>query len=67
LKKNSSISAFLLLLIYLPTLSSAADWPMKGHDAAHSGVAGESVEPPLEVLWKYETGGVLHLQQFLAV
>ena len=56
MKKNISIVIVLLLFVYLPTLSSAADWPMQGHDAAHSGVAGESVEPPLEVLWKYKTG-----------
>jgi len=29
---------------------------MFGHDPQHTGVAGESVEPPLELLWKFKTG-----------
>ncbi len=33
--------------------AQAGDWPIFGHDAAHSGVADELVEPPLELLWKY--------------
>ena len=37
----------------------AADWPMFGHDPQHTGVAGESLETPLEVLWKFETGGMV--------
>ena len=36
--------------------AQAGDWPMFGHDAAHSGVADEVVEPPLELLWKYPAG-----------
>jgi outer membrane protein assembly factor BamB len=28
---------------------------MFGHDPQHTGVAGESVEPPLELLWKFKT------------
>jgi len=28
---------------------------MFGHDPQHTGVAGESVEPPLEMLWKFKT------------
>ena len=27
------------------------DWPMFRHDLVHSGVAGETVEPPLTVMW----------------
>ncbi|MBU4222272.1 MAG: PQQ-binding-like beta-propeller repeat protein [Euryarchaeota archaeon] len=60
MKKNISIGIVLLLLVYLPTLSSAADWPMFRHDAAHSGIADEVVEPPLELLWKYRTDGRIY-------
>ena len=34
-------------------IAQADDWPMFGHDAAHTGVTNEVVEPPLELLWKY--------------
>ena len=37
--------------------AQAGDWPMFGHDAAHTGTADEVVEPPLEVLWKYTIRG----------
>jgi outer membrane protein assembly factor BamB len=40
-------------------LACAADWPMFGHDPQHTGVAGESVEPPLELLWKFRTDGAV--------
>ena len=43
---------FLLLI----GVAQAGDWPMFGHDAAHTGATDEVVEPPLEVLWKYRTG-----------
>ena len=42
------------MFMLLTTVTCAADWPMFGHDPQHTGVAGESVEPPLELLWKYE-------------
>jgi outer membrane protein assembly factor BamB len=31
---------------------------MFGHDPQHTGVAGESVEPPLKLLWKYNISAV---------
>ena len=40
---------FLLLI----GVAQAGDWPMFGHDAAHTGTTDEVVEPPLDVLWKY--------------
>jgi hypothetical protein len=48
------IAALLALIMAQGAL--AGYWPMFGHDAAHSGVADEVVMPPLEVLWKYQTG-----------
>ena len=44
-----------LVLALLSGTAAAADWPMFGHDPQHTGVAGESVEPPLELLWKFKT------------
>jgi len=44
-----------VVLVLLSGTATAADWPMFGHDPQHTGVAGESVEPPLELLWKFET------------
>ncbi len=38
-------------------IDAAGDWPMEGHDLLHSGMADEVVETPLELLWKYTTGG----------
>ncbi|CAD7771547.1 Outer membrane protein assembly factor BamB [Candidatus Methanoperedenaceae archaeon GB50] len=43
-----------LVLVLLSGTAAAADWPMFGHDPQRTGVAGESVEPPLGLLWKYE-------------
>jgi len=45
---------FVMLMLFTP-VTCAADWPMFGHDPQHTGVAGESVEPPLELLWKSNT------------
>lgn len=45
-----------LLIMILAQAGQAGDWPMQGHDAAHTGVADEVVEPPLELVWKYTTG-----------
>ena len=50
------ITLTFLVLALLSSTASAADWPMFRHDPAHSGVADEVVEPPLELLWKYKTG-----------
>jgi outer membrane protein assembly factor BamB len=44
-----------LVVVLLSGTAAAADWPMFGHDPQHTGVAGESVEPPLELLWKFKT------------
>lgn len=43
-----------MLMLLTPT-TCAADWPMFGHDPQHTGVAGESVEPPIEVPWESKT------------
>ncbi len=45
-----------LLIVILAQAGQAGDWPMFRHDAAHTGIAGEVVEPPLDLLWKYPTG-----------
>jgi len=42
------------MLMSLTPITCAADWPMFGHDPQHTGVAGEIVEPPLEVVWKFK-------------
>lgn len=47
-----------LIVIFILLLAGEAqggDWPMFKHDAAHSGVADETVEPPLKLLWQYGT------------
>ena len=41
------------VLVLLSGTAAATDWPMFGHDPQHTGVAGESVEPPLELLWEF--------------
>jgi outer membrane protein assembly factor BamB len=58
LDKKWLIFVVLMLVaqVLFAPLACAADWPMFGHDPAHTGVAGESVEPPLELLWKFGTG-----------
>lgn len=45
----------LIVLIIIP-LAQASDWPMFGHDLAHTGTTDEVVEPPLELLWKTKIG-----------
>ena len=40
-------------ILTLSSTAASADWPMFGHDLQHTGVAGESVEPPLELLWEF--------------
>ena len=44
-----------VVLVLLPGIASAADWPMFRHNPQHTGVAGESVEPPLKVQWESKT------------
>ncbi len=51
LKKLISISIVLLLLFVCMPLSSAADWPMFGHDASHSGSSDDSILTPMKLLW----------------
>ena len=41
------------VLVLLSGTAASADWPMFGHDPQHTGVADESVEPPLELLWEF--------------
>ncbi len=48
------VAALLALIMVQGAL--AGDWPMFAHDAAHSGEANEVVQPPLKLLWKYQTG-----------
>ncbi len=43
-----------LMILILAQAAQAGDWPMFRHDAAHTGVADEAVEPPLELLWTFE-------------
>ncbi|MFZ3060679.1 MAG: PQQ-binding-like beta-propeller repeat protein [Candidatus Methanoperedens sp.] len=38
-------------------VAQADDWPMFRHDLSHSGTSNEILEPPLELLWRYTTGG----------
>jgi len=47
-----------IVILAAAQAANAGDWPMRGHDAAHGGTADEVVEPPLEVMWKYERGCV---------
>ena len=54
--RTLQITTIFSILVLLSGTAVAADWPMFGHDPQHTGVAGESLEPPLEVLWKFGTG-----------
>ena len=54
------VTLALVAQMLFASLVCAADWPMFGHDPQHTGVAGESVEPPLELLWKYNTNSAVH-------
>jgi outer membrane protein assembly factor BamB len=49
-----------LLILVLMQVADAGDWSMFMHDASHTGVAEETVEPPLNLLWKYKTGGSIY-------
>lgn len=49
------VALMLVAQMLFASLACAADWHMFGHDPQHTGVAGESVEPPLEILWKSKT------------
>jgi len=53
--RTLQITTIFAIIVLLSGTAVAADWPMFGHDPQHTGVAGESLEPPLEVLWKFET------------
>ncbi|MBU4223448.1 MAG: PQQ-binding-like beta-propeller repeat protein [Euryarchaeota archaeon] len=55
LKKK--IWIFVIILIFLINTAQASDWPMFGHDLLHTGTTDEVVEPPLELLWKFQAGG----------
>ena len=55
--RTLQITTIFSILVLLSGTAVAADWPMFGHDPQHTGVAGESLEPPLEVLWKFGAGG----------
>lgn len=56
LKKK--IWVFGIILICAINTAQASDWSMFGHDSAHTGTTDEVVEPPLELLWKFETSGL---------
>ncbi len=59
--ENGIIRIVIGITIFAALLSTAqaGDWPMFRHDAAHSGVADEIVEPPHDLFWKYKyTAGV---------
>lgn len=45
------ISLFIMVLIVSMPIASAANWPMFMHDLSNSGTTGETVEPPLGLLW----------------
>ena len=53
------VALMLMAQVLFAPLACATDWPMFGHDPQHTGVAGEIVEPPLELLWSYETGNLV--------
>jgi len=55
--RTLQITTVFSILMLLSGTAVAADWPMFRHDLQHTGVAGESLEPPLEVLWKFGAGG----------
>jgi len=44
------------LILFTPVVC-AEDWPMFQHDAAHTGATDDVVLPPLELVWKSDTGG----------
>jgi len=44
------------ILVLLPGVAQADDWPMFHHDPAHTGYTTESISDDLELLWSYQTG-----------
>ncbi len=48
-----------LITLSLVQVVQADDWLMYGHDAARTGESDEVVEPPLDLLWIYDTGGAV--------
>ncbi|MBU4139899.1 MAG: PQQ-binding-like beta-propeller repeat protein, partial [Euryarchaeota archaeon] len=55
-RRISLVACTLVLLLMLAQAAQAGDWPMNGHDAAHTSATDEVVEPPLKLLWGFETG-----------
>ncbi len=61
-RTSVGVNTFAIVALLILTMAQAAragDWPMFRHDIAHTGSADEIVEPPLELLWKYTTGGLV--------
>jgi hypothetical protein len=56
LNRTMKLVGIFALLALLMSTAQAGDWPMFHHDPAHTGQADDTVEPPLELLWKYKTG-----------
>lgn len=59
-KKLLHVAFVALMILITGQIAQADDWPMRGHDSMHYGTSGEIIEPPLELLWKYTTGGYVH-------
>jgi outer membrane protein assembly factor BamB len=49
-----------LLILVLAQSAYADEWSMFMHDVSHTGVAEETVEPPLILVWKYKTDGSIY-------
>ena len=56
------------IFILLTGIAQAGDWPMAGHDPQHTSIADESIQPPLELVWKtYIAGGIGGIGSFPAI
>ncbi|WP_083965028.1 outer membrane protein assembly factor BamB family protein [Thermococcus sp. PK] len=59
MKKSSfrALSALLIVMFLVANPALATEWLVYKNNSHHTGVATEAIEPPLELLWKFETGG----------
>ncbi|ALM75534.1 [protein ADP-ribosylglutamate] hydrolase [Thermococcus barophilus] len=58
--KKATFSTFIAALIVISlvtNLTSATEWRVYKNNPQHTGVATDALEPPLELFWKFKTGG----------
>ena len=56
-KAGSKIITALIVISIITNLALATEWTVYKNNPQHTGVATDALEPPLELFWKFETGG----------